>query len=278
MGAAVIAISLAAAAGLYARGVRRLWRASRPGRGLRWSAAASFTAGLLVLAVSLLSPMHHWGEEIFAAHMVQHELMMLVAAPLLVGGRPLVAFSWGLPRGLARGIAGLTHRTAWRRSWRFLAAPVPAWTIHAAILWGWHLPSLFQATLTSDVMHALQHTSFMAAALLFWWSLRERRPRERGIGLLYLFTTLMHTGLLGALLTFAPHPWYPAYALTTARWGLTPLEDQQLGGLIMWIPAGLVYVGAGLFLFHGWLREADRKARGPERVAATWAGIRGHAS
>ena len=111
-------------------------------------------------------------------------------------------------------------------------------------------------------MHAAQHASFLGSALLFWWALIHGKHRTIGYGLavLYMFTTALHSGLLGALLTFARSVWYPSYLQTTEAWGVTALEDQQLGGLIMWIPAGLVYIIAGLALFAGWLREAERRS------------------
>jgi cytochrome c oxidase assembly factor CtaG len=124
---------------------------------------------------------------------------------------------------------------------------------------------LFEATLDNEFIHALQHISFFATALLFWWAIMHSRARASNYGLavLYLFTTALHSGLLGALLTFAQKTFYPSYAETTRWWGLTPLEDQQLGGIIMWIPAGLVYVIAGLALFAGWLRSTDAKELKP---------------
>jgi cytochrome c oxidase assembly factor CtaG len=128
-------------------------------------------------------------------------------------------------------------------------------------LWSWHVPFLFQATLESEFVHALQHASFLCSALLFWWAVIHGRQRALGFGLavLYLFTTALHSGLLGALLTFAKTVWYPAYLDQTKAWGLTPLEDQQIGGLIMWVPAALVYIAAALALFAGWLRESEMR-------------------
>ncbi|MDT7604479.1 MAG: putative rane protein, partial [Acidobacteriota bacterium] len=128
----------------------------------------------------------------------------------------------------------------------------------------------FQATLRSEWVHTAQHLSFLVSALLFWWALVHGRQglMGYGAGVLYMFTTMVHSGLLGALITFAGTVWYPAYGGLTASWGLTPLEDQQLGGLIMWIPAGLVYIVAGLALFAGWLRESESRVLKRERRAA----------
>src|SRR5437868_8834822 len=160
--------------------------------------------------------------------MTQHEILMLVAAPLLVLGRPLVPFLWALPRGWAKQLARWSKGNVWSSSWHGLTNPFVAWVLHAVVLWTWHIPVLFQATLQSEWVHALQHASFLVSALLFWWAVIHGRQRALGFGLavLYMFTTALHSGLLGALLTFANSLWYPAYADRTKAWGLTPLEDQ----------------------------------------------------
>jgi cytochrome c oxidase assembly factor CtaG len=134
--------------------------------------------------------------------------------------------------------------------------------IHAVALWTWHIPVLMEAVLHNEFVHAMQHTSFLLSALLFWWALIHGRQSalNYGAAVLYMFTTALHSGLLGALITFANRVWYPAYIDRTAAWGLTALEDQQIGGLIMWVPAGLVYIVAGLALFAGWLSESDKRA------------------
>jgi putative membrane protein len=183
---------------------------------------------------------------------------MLIAAPLLVLSRPLVPLLWGLPIGWRRGLGQWSKLAAVHGVWFWLTRPSIAWWVHAAALWVWHAPQLFQATLRNEWVHAAQHLSFFGSALLFWWSLFFSSNRASyGAGFLYIFTTAVHTSILGALLTFSGQAWYPAYAGFTTVWGLTPLEDQQLGGLIMWIPAGLVYLGAGLAVFALWLRESD---------------------
>jgi putative membrane protein len=223
-----------------------------------------FAGGWFALVLALVSPIHAWGSVLFSAHMTQHEILMLVAAPLLVLGRPIVPFLWALPRSAARSLGRLSKTPVWVRIWRTVSTPFVAWIIHAVVLWAWHAPALFQATLESEFVHALQHASFLFSALLFWWAVIHGRQRALGFGLavVYMFTTALHSGLLGALLTFAKSVWYPAYADQTAAWGLTALEDQQIGGLIMWVPAGLVYITAALALFAGWLRESEIRAAG----------------
>ena len=261
-----VVIPLALSAWLYVRGFRRLRHQSPQALGgvEPWS----FAAGWITLVIALVSPLHPWGSVLFSAHMTQHELLMLVAAPLLVLVRPLIPFLWTLPRSTAREVCSWTKARWWRATWLFITAPFVAWLIHALVLWSWHIPALFQATLHNEFIHALQHISFLGSALLFWWAVLHGRQRAMGFGaaVLYMFTTALHSGLLGALLTFAGRVWYPMYSSTTSAWGLTPLEDQQLGGLIMWIPAGVVYIVAGLILFAGWLRESGRRAHGFDSV------------
>jgi putative membrane protein len=186
-----------------------------------------------------------------------------VGSDLCIRDRPLVPFLWAIPKTTARSLARWNRDVAWQRLWRAITAPFVAWVIHAVVLWTWHIPFLFQATLENNWVHALQHASFLGSAILFWWAILHGRQRAIGFGaaVLYMFTTALHSGLLGALLTFARTVWYPVYNGTTQSWGLSPLEDQQLGGLIMWIPAGVVYIIAGLALFAGWLRESEQRVR-----------------
>jgi putative membrane protein len=216
---------------------------------------------MFALFVALVSPLHPWGRVLFSAHMTQHEVLMLIAAPLLVLGRPMAAFLWALPREWSHRVAGWSNGRAWRGVWGLVSNAFVAWVIHAVVLWVWHVPALFEATVDSEWVHALQHGSFLGSALLFWWAVMHGRQRAMGYGVavLYMFTTAIHSGLLGALLTFGRTVWYPSYSETTWTWGLSPVEDQQLGGLIMWVPACLVYVLAALLLFAGWLAESERR-------------------
>jgi len=257
----LVIAGLALSGWLYWRGVRRLWRGAEAGRGVRRREAWCYAGGWAALFVALVSPLHPLGEVLFSAHMTQHELLMLVAAPLLVLGRPVVAYLWALPVNWAREVGGWGRAVWFRRVWRGMTNPLAAWALHAAALWVWHVPALFEATLRSDLVHTAQHLCFLGSALLFWWALIHGPGGllGYGAGVLYLFTTSVHSGALGALLTFAGTVVYPAYAPNAAAWGLEPLEDQQLGGLIMWVPAGLVYIGAGLAMCAGWMRESERR-------------------
>ncbi|WP_420473736.1 cytochrome c oxidase assembly protein [Noviherbaspirillum sp. ST9] len=238
-----VLICLLAAAGWYALGVARLRPRTHRGASVSGRRIASFSFGLVLLGLALASPLDTLGADLFSAHMLQHEAMMLGAAPLLVAGRPLPVFLWALPPS-ARMRTGIVLRSrAVHHAWRTLSRPIGAWWLHAVVLWAWHVPRLFQAGLANEAVHVLQHASFLAAALLFWSSVARAGA---GMAVLSLLATAIHTGILGALLTFSPHVWYPVYDGRTDAWGLTLLEDQQLGGLIMWVPAGFLLVFAGV--------------------------------
>jgi putative membrane protein len=245
-----VLMPIAVSGWLYLAGIVRLWRESGAGSGIRTSQAASFGIGWLTLIFALLSPLDPMGEALFSAHMVQHELLMLVAAPLMVLGRPLAAFVWALPLSWRRKTGTATKSKPVHAFWAFVTHPLAAWSIHALVLWTWHAPTLFQASIASTGVHILQHFSFLFAALLFWWALLQGRQKHGGEGaaIIYLLTTAIHTAVLGALLTFSSRVWYPVYAATAPAWGFLPLEDQQLGGLIMWVPGGLSYLLAALWL------------------------------
>ncbi len=193
--------------------------------------------------------------------MVQHEILMLISAPLLVLSRPLVTFLWALPFAWRRRLGQWAKRPPIKATWESVTNPFTAWWLHAAAIWIWHAPVLFQLTLRSDLAHSAQHLSFFLTGLLFWWAVFYAHGRRAyGAAILYVFTTALHTGILGALLTFAPHVWYPAYGNSPQSWGFTPLEDQQIGGLIMWVPASLVYLAAGLALCASWLKASEALA------------------
>ena len=264
----LVVLSLALTIALYVTGVRQLWRASAVGAGISTCQAGCFVAGWLVIALALVSPLHALGGALFSAHMTQHELLISLGAPLVVIGRPLIPFLWAMPFRWRRAVGGVGHVGWLEVTWRLVTRPSVAFGLHAVALWTWHLPRFYQATLTSELVHSLQHTTFLVTALLFWWTIFNARGGEfrRGLAVFYLFATVLQTGALGALLTFSGTLWYPAYAATTLPWGLTPLEDQQLGGLIMWIPGSIAYILAALWLFAAWLRESETRAAASQRA------------
>lgn len=257
-----VLLSLFLTALLYIRGSLRLGRRFGSNRRMLRRRMALFWTGWMFLVIALVSPVDALGERLFSVHMIQHEILMLLAGPLLVLSRPgshLVLGAKGVFAPLIRGING-GHRHSMVGFWRGLLMPVPAWILHFIGLWVWHVPALFNAGLKSASIHSLQHISFVVVALIFWYSLFHKRKENAMVAVVSLFTTAAHASLLGALLTFSPSVWYTAYLSTTQEWGLTPLQDQQLGGLIMWMPAGLVYVAVALFLLAQ--RLADSKVAG----------------
>jgi len=243
---------------LYWMGLRALRaRGAGPSR----IEGAAFGAGWLALVASILPWLDAAALELFSAHMAQHELMMLVGAPLIVAGRPLATCLWALPDTWRRRLALPLQQPSVAGLTRTITAPVTAWTLHGLVVWIWHAPRLYELAVLSEPVHALQHAMFTGASVLFWWGLVYGRYGRAGYGaaVFYVFTTAIHTGILGALLTFAPSPLYGIYA-TDGHYD--PLGDQQLAGLIMWIPAGLLLTMMGVGLFAAWLGEAERRTVG----------------
>jgi putative membrane protein len=181
-------------AGLYARGLRRLWQRAGAGRGVRRWQAWCFAAGIFALFVALISPLDALGGTLFSAHMLQHVVLMLVAAPLLVLAAPLLPMLWALPIGWRYALGRWARHPDVRGFWYVFSNPVSAWLLHAAALWVWHIPALYEATLYSELVHFAQHAAFAGTALLFWWAAFDfgrRRRLRHGIGTIYVFTTAL---------------------------------------------------------------------------------------
>jgi putative membrane protein len=235
---------------LYGRGVSRLWARAGVGRGISILRVVAFAAGELALVVALVSPLDALAETLLSAHMVQHGLLIAIAPPLLLLGLPGAAFAWALPSGMGRRLTGSAPFRATVRSLSWMLHPLAAAAIHGAAIWIWHAPAIFDAALASTALHVFEHFTFLATALLFWQSLllAQRSIATAVLGGAGAFATLLHGGLLGALITFAPHVLFSWYVGRTSSWGLEPIEDQQLAGLIMGVPLGIVYFAASLVL------------------------------
>jgi len=259
-----MAVGLACSSALYATGLVRLWRQAGRGHGVRAGNVAAFAAGIATLWIALLSPLDGLSDVLFSAHMGQHELLMLVAAPLLVMGKPWLTAAWALPDRWRAPFLAAGQAPVVRGPFRAVTAPAVILVLHAAALWIWHVPGLFQGAMRHEGVHALQHACFFLTAALFWWALVSGRYGRGGYGagLLFVFITSMHSGILGALITFGRRLWYPLYDARARAAGLDPLRDQQLAGLLMWIPAGVILLVLGLALMAAWLGEAERRARG----------------
>ena len=260
---------------VYATGVTRLWLNAGYGRGVRPLEALAFGTGWLAIVIALSPPLDEWSEQWLSAHMVQHELLMVVAAPLIVAGAPLVGVLWAMPSRLRHGIVVSVQGTPLPGIWRAITAPPSAFILYGLALWIWHLPPLYDEALEHEGVHVVQHLCFFGTAALFWWGIAHGRQGRTGYGaaVVYLFVTAVHGGVLGALLTVSPRVWYAPYVAHHPA-GLTPLEDQQLAGLLMWVPAGLAFAAGALFLFAAWLRQSDRLSRFKSGPTVRSAGFR----
>jgi putative membrane protein len=213
--------------------------------------------GAMLALVAVAPPMHAAADASVAAHMIQHLVLILAAAPLLVLGDPVRVAIRMLPGRLRRSVARRAHLTRInRRHGRALA--IAAWIVHVVVLWAWHAPRLYEWAIASSAAHAVEHLSLLVTACAFWSAVYSGRLLGPGGAVLYLFAAAGQGTVLGALLTFAEAPWYPTHAASFATWGLTPLEDQQVAGLIMWIPGGLVYTAVALVILARILRDGPR--------------------
>ena len=239
--------------------------------------APAFFAGIAVLFLALDSPLDTLGDTyLFSAHMVQHLLLILIVPPLLLLGMPasLVERARRVPR--------------MRCSMSALGAPAVAWGLGIGTMAVWHIPALYEAALVSGGVHVVQHLSFLVTGTIFWWPVVAPAGDARLDPLpavLYLVAAALAGSVLGIVITFARVDLYPAYLLPVDRlgieplirngWGLSPDVDQELGGLLMWIPGGLVYLCAILGVMARWYRTSERTEAvapagddaGPPRIA-----------
>ena len=271
MTGAGIVLALALAAALYARGAAALRRTSRTASGRTAQGSTgrtvTFAAGLALVALALASPLDALAERLFAAHMAQHMLLWVAAAPLLALARPGLPLLLGLPAGWRRRLGRLRHGRAWRAIRPLVTRPLPVLVLQTGALWLWHLPAPFQAALEHPPLHGLEHASFLATAVAFWAVVARIGARAQpgrgqlgfGLGVLYVFVTALQASALGALLTLAPVPLYPAQALGASAMGVSPLADQQLAGMAMWVPADAVYLATIVVLMARWLARMERE-------------------
>lgn len=221
-----------------------------------------FLSGALLLLLDLVSPLDALADRyLFSAHVLQHFLLALIIPPLWL---------LGTPRPFAE--SALKHR-AIHRAERALARPMVSWALGVGAMLAWHIPALFNAALASDGLHVFQHLSFLVTGTIFWWPILspvESRRLQPLPAVFYLFSACTTCSLLGAVLAFAPAGWYPAYLHPDDRFGLLPLirtgwgldaqADQQLGGMLMWVPGCLVYLTAILVRVAGWYATPERIA------------------
>lgn len=261
----LVVVLLGLATWCYARGTTSIWRQVGRGRVVRPARTVAWGAAVTTLAVALLSPVEAIAHALLAGHMVQHVLLTLVAAPLLVLASPTLPLLRGLPHRLRRRAARLHARGAALRR----AAGTGPWVLGVAAVYGvtlvaWHLPAAYEGALAHVLLHAVEHAMLLGASVLLWWTVFESGRRSAfgyGTGIALVFVAgLVHVGL-GAVLSLAPAALYPAYADGAAAWGMTPVGDQQLGGVLMWAPSKLLHGAVVAVLAVAWLRDVEARTR-----------------
>jgi putative membrane protein len=236
----------------------------RTGRRGRARAVSLLTAAALVV-VALSGPVERLAGVLLTGHMIQHLLLMSFAAPLVAWALPPRL----LPVLLPEGVRGRTVRAVRRRmpSLGPWVASGTAVAIATVTLWTWHVPALYEAAIRVPLIHGLEHLTLFATALMLWWVVIEsEHGGATGRGLLVLFVGAAQATGLGALIAFSGSPWYGVYAEGPGAWGLTPIQDQQLAGLLMWSVGGLVAVVVGVLMTVAWLQR-ERPAAGVVRNA-----------
>jgi putative membrane protein len=264
-----IVVPLVLAAALYTVGTGRLWKRAGRGHGITAVQCLRFVGAMLALIAAFLSPLDGMSEALFSAHMVQHQLLILAAAPLLATSGFSLAIAWALPRQWAQSIGHALNRTGLLPgTWKLLSKPASAWVLFAAGLWLWHAPLLYQAALENEALHILEHVVFLSTSILFWWVLFKHTSQQHlhyGMAFVYLFTSGLQSEILAALMTFTGEPWYSFCASSAQAWGLSPMQDQQLAGLIMWFPGSLVFTLLTIGYFAAWLRSLEARASRPHQ-------------
>lgn len=258
----LVCVPLLLAHWLYGRGVMRAWKQADIGRVVPVWRAACFIAGELVLVAALVAPLDPLGETLLSAHMAQHILLTAVAPSLLVLGMPVIAWTWALPPTWRRVGATPTARGL-AVVMAVLSRPLLASLVATAVMWAWHAPVLFEAALVDETIHTIEHITFFAGALLAWQAaLSPHASAVAGAGA--TLVVFMAGGMLGGVLCLAPVPLYDWYGNRALLWGMSPLEDQQLAGLLMWVVAGGVYLAAFAVLAF---RAADPAGSGRSRTS-----------
>lgn len=258
----LLSVVLLTAATVYLRGWRRLRVAGYPPPAWR---PASYVLGLAFVAGALLSPLDELAAERFSAHMAQHLLLTMMAAPLLLLGNPLALVLWGLPPAARRWLAAPFRRTA---RLRLALSAMTFWPaaglLHVVAIWVWHVPLLYDAAAEHELVHALEHVIFFGTALLFWWPIIRPAPRlaprlHPGLQIVYLLAATAQSTALGMLLAVPERAFYPHYARVAATLGISAVDDQMVGGGLMWSGAHM-YLLPIILILYGVSRDAARES------------------
>jgi putative membrane protein len=257
-----IILTLGLAATLHLIGRWRLKRRGGKRIAARWRSVA-YLGGLAIVWIALMSPIDVLAGQFFFMHMIQHLLLVMIAPPLLLIADPMPIMMWGLPPGLRREVGrALGPGARFRRLVHGVTTPGLVWLAFVAVLVGWHDPSAYEAALRSDLVHDVEHLSFFITAMLFWWHVIGAAPHihkrlSPGIRLGYVLSVVPPTMLTGIVLSFASEPIYPYYTSVPRLWGMPLLQDQMLGGVLMWIPGSMMYIIAALVLIARMIQSEE---------------------
>ena len=256
----LVTLSLTLAAILYWEGVRGV-RLRNPRSGWPRSRTAYFVAGIAVLFLALESPIDGYADRLFSDHMVQHTLIMMIAAPLLLLGRPITLALAGSSGRVRRQVAAVAHS----RVAHFLGSPLVGFGSLAVVLWVSHFSWLYNAALTNTVLHGLEHLAFLTAALLFWWPIVAKDPGSARLShparLLYLFLAMPVMSLLGFVVSSSNHVLYVHYIASSRALGVRAIADQRLGGAIMWESSMLIGTIALSAVLLDWMNRDEKEAQ-----------------
>lgn len=245
--------------GLAVLGVTYLWRARQAGEGeiVTGARKISFFSALFLIFASLNGPLHDLSDDyLFSAHMVQHLILTLAMPPLMIVGVP----GWMLRPLLRNRVLGAIARKITKPAWCFVI-----FNVAIAV---WHVPAFYNAAMANHNIHIVEHLIFMAAAVLMWWPLTSQLPELPRLPypgqLLYCFLMSLPMSVVAVYITLADHVLYPAYSAAPRVFALSPLEDQMLGGLIMWVPGGLIFAIIMSVVFFKWSASGEDSSAGAQ--------------
>lgn len=231
---------------------------------MRWMCLLAYLTALGTLVLALVSPISRYSTDLFFVHMIQHMLLIMVAAPLLLLSDPMALYLWGMPQSARHWLGRMVRPSGLPRQLiKAMTVPVIAWLLFVVTIAVWHTPVAYNAALSRDYLHAFEHISMFGVAILFWWPVIGSAPLRSSLPyplrFLYLFMALFQNIILGAILTFGNGPVYSYYEGAPNHWGITPDFDQQLGGIIMWIPGSMMFFGVISILLFIWLEQEETR-------------------